>query len=351
MLSHGAGEQVAKIVSGSVARYLPFGEHLGNAPATNPDLTDRSYTGHRQNDDIGLIYMNARYYLPYMNRFISADTIVPDPTNPQQFNRYTYVLNNPLRFTDPTGRCAVGDSACWALADELYSQYGWYMVGLGSNGIWTLEELQILWNAATAIERWFAEYGGGDARGRMRAALGGTQFSKAGIVGNLVLQNNHHVRGSKIHLLPGFDLDIVVHEVGHVIDNRLGTNFMSALLGGGKSDEFALYLGFDPFACLWNRSRCAQNRYGNATLKEEHPTRYARSGPSEDFGETFMLSVLYPERLGPMRTDFMSNMARSLTTSIGEFHGSPYSDLSRYGRGFIVPAGGGGGSFPLALLQ
>jgi RHS repeat-associated protein len=53
--------------------------------------------------ELGLIYMNARYYVPSLGRFASADTLVPDPTNPQQFNRYAYVLNNPLRFTDPTG--------------------------------------------------------------------------------------------------------------------------------------------------------------------------------------------------------------------------------------------------------
>ncbi|MCP4252170.1 MAG: hypothetical protein GY775_01960, partial [Candidatus Scalindua sp.] len=38
-----------------------------------------------------------------LGRFISADPIVPDPTNPQALNRYSYVLNNPLKYTDPSG--------------------------------------------------------------------------------------------------------------------------------------------------------------------------------------------------------------------------------------------------------
>jgi hypothetical protein len=46
---------------------------------------------------------------PYINRFVSADTIVPGYTNPQSLNRYSYVLNNPLRYTDPTGHRACGD--------------------------------------------------------------------------------------------------------------------------------------------------------------------------------------------------------------------------------------------------
>jgi RHS repeat-associated protein len=85
---------------------------LGSTPPINP-ARRIGFTDYDRNtaDDpsadsgqaLGLIFMNARYYLPYMNRFISADTIVPDPTNPQQFNRYTYVLNNALRYTDPTG--------------------------------------------------------------------------------------------------------------------------------------------------------------------------------------------------------------------------------------------------------
>ena len=54
-------------------------------------------------DDTGLYYYNARYYDATIGRFISADTIVQNPTNPQSLNRYSYVLNNPLKYTDPSG--------------------------------------------------------------------------------------------------------------------------------------------------------------------------------------------------------------------------------------------------------
>jgi len=60
-------------------------------------------------------YMNARYYVPNTNRWLSPDSIVPDPTNPQSFNRYSYVRNNPVNFTDPTGHRECGgpfDPAC-----------------------------------------------------------------------------------------------------------------------------------------------------------------------------------------------------------------------------------------------
>ncbi|MDQ6994296.1 MAG: RHS repeat-associated core domain-containing protein, partial [Mariprofundaceae bacterium] len=51
----------------------------------------------------GLINMNARLYDPVLGRFLSADTIVPSAGNMQDFNRYAYVLNNPLAYTDPSG--------------------------------------------------------------------------------------------------------------------------------------------------------------------------------------------------------------------------------------------------------
>ena len=55
----------------------------------------------------GLYYYGARYYDPLIGRFISADTLVQSPANPQTLNRYSYVLNNPLRYTDPTGHYVV----------------------------------------------------------------------------------------------------------------------------------------------------------------------------------------------------------------------------------------------------
>jgi hypothetical protein len=63
---------------------------------------------------------NARYYVAEIGRFASADTIVPDPLNPQSFNRYAYVLNNPLKFADPSGHCAeFGDDGCWSTYDQI----------------------------------------------------------------------------------------------------------------------------------------------------------------------------------------------------------------------------------------
>ena len=50
-----------------------------------------------------MYFYNARYYDPALGRFISADTVVPSPGNPQSLNRYSYCLGNPVRYTDPDG--------------------------------------------------------------------------------------------------------------------------------------------------------------------------------------------------------------------------------------------------------
>jgi RHS repeat-associated protein len=66
--------------------------------------TKIAFTG-QYTDDTGLMYFNARYYNPLTGRFASADTVVPQLENPQAWNRYGYVFNNPLKYNDPSGHC------------------------------------------------------------------------------------------------------------------------------------------------------------------------------------------------------------------------------------------------------
>ncbi len=85
--------------------YYPFGgiRNPGGAPVVD---TDVGFTGQRLDETTGLMFYQARYYDPLTARFISADTIVPSLLNPQDLNRYSYVRNNPVNYTDPSGNCA-----------------------------------------------------------------------------------------------------------------------------------------------------------------------------------------------------------------------------------------------------
>ena len=72
-------------------------------PTPVSPVTDRGYTGHEHIDEVGLIHMNGRVYDPTLGRFTSADPNIQQPYNSQSLNRYSYVLNNPLSYTDPSG--------------------------------------------------------------------------------------------------------------------------------------------------------------------------------------------------------------------------------------------------------
>jgi len=90
----------------------PWGMRMqvpGSGLAVNK-ITNRGFTGHEMDDEVGLINMNARIYDPYLGRFLSADPVLPDAGDMQQFNRYSYVGNNPLAYVDPTGNCAVASN-------------------------------------------------------------------------------------------------------------------------------------------------------------------------------------------------------------------------------------------------
>ena len=70
---------------------------------TNMPLVTRGFTGHEHLDGLRLIDMKGRLYDPELGRFLSPDNYIQSPYDPQNYNRYSYCLNNPLRFTDPSG--------------------------------------------------------------------------------------------------------------------------------------------------------------------------------------------------------------------------------------------------------
>ncbi len=97
--------------------YLPFGEELfandqdPNVPRKTTqgyvgDNVSQRFTGKIRDGETGLDYFQARYYASTQGRFTSADSFGGRLTNPQTLNLYAYVLNNPLKYIDPTGHFA-----------------------------------------------------------------------------------------------------------------------------------------------------------------------------------------------------------------------------------------------------
>ncbi|MDX6188023.1 RHS repeat-associated core domain-containing protein [Flavobacterium sp. Fl-318] len=69
-------------------------------------VLDRGYTGHEHLQSVGVIHMNGRLYDPKLHRFLQPDNYIQEPYNTQNYNKYGYVLNNPLKYTDPSGEYA-----------------------------------------------------------------------------------------------------------------------------------------------------------------------------------------------------------------------------------------------------
>ncbi|WP_444897336.1 polymorphic toxin-type HINT domain-containing protein [Microbulbifer sp. SSSA005] len=94
----------------------PFGKpRLGNITDKLPSILDsqftsRGFTDHEHLDDVELIHMNGRAYDYNLGRFLSVDPIIVHPGDSQALNPYSYILNNPLAGTDPSGY-APGDRA------------------------------------------------------------------------------------------------------------------------------------------------------------------------------------------------------------------------------------------------
>ena len=86
--------------------YLPFGGDLpkvGQVEVQNDSNEGHKYTGQQEVVSIGLYYYGARYYDPEIGRFITEDSYRGELNNPQSQNLYIYVMNNPLRYVDPSG--------------------------------------------------------------------------------------------------------------------------------------------------------------------------------------------------------------------------------------------------------
>ena len=85
------------------ANYKPYGEQLLTV-STLPD--SKAYIGERQDVETGLIYLHARYYDPFLGRFIQPDKLNPDISS-VDINRYAYSLNDPVNKSDPNGQNAL----------------------------------------------------------------------------------------------------------------------------------------------------------------------------------------------------------------------------------------------------
>lgn len=103
------------------AHFRPYGERQENPKDTN--FGSVGYTGHAQDADSGMVYMQARYYDPVIGRFMAGDPVGFQLDNPTSFNRYSYGNNNPHKYVDPDGRYGLLALALGGAGVLFYSDY------------------------------------------------------------------------------------------------------------------------------------------------------------------------------------------------------------------------------------
>ena len=274
-------------------RYYPYGT---GRPTDTALPTDYRFTGQRREGTIGLYDYGTRFYDPLLGRFLSADTVVPEPGNPQALNRYSYVLNNPLKYTDPSGHAIFEEnpddpdvrwrtlkgqivrSAHWwtAPTDRRTELRNWIDRGIRFTGAtWTADHYEVV---LTALDR-------------VETALGGKTMAALGLGGGRTLTINRITTGTSRGGGGVIDLrcdgrpfeeavEATIHEMGHIVDWHARSDKKSTRWWSDSSPEWAAATG-------WRRN----HEYGFYNITAEGSrgavTEYALSNPGEDFADTF----------------------------------------------------------------
>jgi RHS repeat-associated protein len=277
----------------SELRYKPWGETRYSS-GTTP--TSKHFTGQIEDAGIGLYFYGSRFYDPAVGRFTQADTIVPGAGNPQNLNRYAYVRNNPIRYTDPFGHtpCAGknaddGPKCFGKTISERLTRFG-----ISAS---TLSEKEQGKLASAAIDIGVA----------LASASGGTAESVVKPLGISVVKSSQtcaeatgfNCWGRTI----GHELTIysdakvsstaynrfLTHEIGHIFDNRIGPGYGSDELVKATFSyaDGTFASGVNPATGIWLRTNAGYSC--NDYPCQQHPVNTdGGQDPLEDFADMFL---------------------------------------------------------------
>ena len=205
-------------------RYMPWGT-ARYISGTTP--TTFQFTGQRLDNLLGLYFYNARWYDPLLGRFIQADTITPGGV--QGLDRYVYVGNNPVRYTDPTGHDACDEEGnCYNTQGWYRARYAkrlstidtWKMMIWGKFGVTMSEENNRAWSN-TNLETVYLSLGMTNNKlgGNLKSMICGTTFTITDGGNQYYGQTSplgvdFHTASSNTEL-PSIN---ILHETGHLLD-------------------------------------------------------------------------------------------------------------------------------------
>ena len=189
----------------------------GNGNKLDKLLFDRGYTGHEHLTSVGLIHMNGRLYDPALHRFLMPDNYIQDPFNTQNFNRYGYCLNNPLKYTDPNGEIIWAAVIVGAIIGATS-----YATSAAMNDSWSWEKFA--WSTLG---------------GAVMGAIGGSSVATS-LTGDSIV--NGFITGASSVLMPSYNVSIGDFSVGLSLAIAYGNAAgMGVNLGAGyQSGNFSI---------------------------------------------------------------------------------------------------------------
>ena len=206
---------------------------------------ERGYTGHEHLQGVGLINMNARLYDAKLHRFLAPDNFVQDPSNPQNYNRYGYVMNNPLKYTDESGEIAL--TALTAIFNAIkefvqhgvnFSDYDWHQTRMA----WKIDSGMFQGNFGQLLNKW-------SPWSHVNSLVGNVVSHAFNLTGNVndvtyldgaialdtTRDNDAFTLGGYINGPRGFKADyhdhLFVHEYGHFIQGGYFGPFYLPVIG------------------------------------------------------------------------------------------------------------------------
>lgn len=175
------GSVVAIVDQNGSEKFRATYDAWGNQAVSRNDIGfRRGYTGHEMLPEFGLINMNGRLYDPQIGRFLSTDNYVQEPWNSQNFNRYSYCLNNPLMYTDPSGELfGIDDVLLLSMAVSMYTNV---LMSVGNGESAWKGALRGGISIAAAIAGSYLTNGIGEILGHTNQSCG-TELVRAGLHG------------------------------------------------------------------------------------------------------------------------------------------------------------------------
>ncbi len=283
----------------------PFGEvrDLPNDGLAKISATDFGYTGQRALDaqgnsfpglhrrqssagSLGLMDYKARFYDAYITHFSQPDSIIPDPSNPQSLNRYSYSINNPINYNDPSGHRPCENDHCdqVKLEYQMFDDYGWTLNGSD----WSGKDITTVYQAGSDIS---SKVGGKDNVAKLFSDV---EFGKKAMDNGGLTTDAHHIWLNTVS--SKWTTWSVAHELGHAWDYSSGMQNSAELedfTGGHTNFVQGILFRIGITRCANDQASGCNNAgyyYGDVPPKGSD----RNFNRLEDFAETFAASI-YPE--------------------------------------------------------